>query len=74
MATQAANQASLQTAYEQVIARIVEVTASANPDYSIAGRSFSKGAYLAQLTQQLKSLKEAIAIESGPYEIRSRGV
>lgn len=71
MATVAQN---LQTAYEQVAARLVEVTVSANPDYSIAGRSISKGAYLSQLTQQLAELKKAIAMESGPFEVRSRGI
>lgn len=62
----------------QVAERIVEVTASANPDYSVAGRSISKGTYLTQLREAQRDLMEqlqlAYLIESGPFEIRSRGI
>ena len=64
----------LQTAYEQTVTRIKEVTASNNPDYSVAGRSYSKGAYLTQLLQALKDIKTAIQVEDGPFEVRSRSV
>jgi peptidoglycan hydrolase-like protein with peptidoglycan-binding domain len=74
MATDAANRTSLDTAIAQTIARIVEVTASANPDYSVAGRSISKGAYLAQLNQALKELRETRQQFDGYFEVRTRGI
>jgi len=64
----------LDTAIDQIIARIIEVTASPNPDYLIAGRSISKSAYLATLDAQLITLEEARQRADGAFEIRSRGI
>lgn len=65
----------LETARDQIAARIVEVTASANPDYSVGNRSISKGAYLAQLMDSLAKLEDAILradqTTNGPFEIRT---
>lgn len=63
---------NLQTARDQIAARIVEVTASANPDYSVGGRSISKGTYLTQLGAELERLEKLIQRLGGPYEIRTR--
>jgi len=54
-------------------ARILEVTASPNPDYSIAGRSFSKGAYLAQLNEAYLKALQYRQQADGPFEVRSVG-
>lgn len=64
----------LTTARDQIMARIVEVTASANPDYSIDGQSVSKAAYLSTLTAQLEPINTALQMADGGFEIRSRGV
>ncbi len=65
---------NLDTAISQVIQRIVDVTASANPDYSINGRSFSKASYLATLSGQLNVLRKARQEADGAFEVRSQGV
>lgn len=57
-------------------ARILEVTASANPDYSVGGRSISRGAYLSQLKD---SYKEILALRQqadngGAWEVRGYGI
>jgi hypothetical protein len=69
MATLAQN---LATAREQIAARIVDITATPKPDYSIDGESISWGAYLTQLTQQLEALDKAIQRSDGPFEVRTR--
>lgn len=64
------------TIIAQIRRRIMDVTAAANPDYSVAGRSISKGAYLAQLTaahEQAKHWRQ-MADNGGAWEIVSRGV
>lgn len=71
MATLAEN---LATSIAQVGERIVEVTASANPDYTVGGRTISKGTYLTQLVAQLELLKQAQQRAGGPFVVTSRGV
>ena len=71
MATYAENLATIR---DQITARIIEVTASANPDYSVDGQSVSKAGYLATLTSQLESINKALQMADGGFEIRSRGV
>lgn len=70
MASRAEN---LDAIIDQTVARIKEVTASQNPDYSVAGRSISKGAYLATLTDQLFKLEQARQRADGPFEVRTVG-
>lgn len=65
---------SLIEARDNLAARIAEVTASSQPDYTEAGRTMNKGTYLTQLCDQLEKLDAAIARASGPYEIVTRGV
>ncbi len=62
----------LTTARDQVAARIKEITASANPDYSEDGASYSKAQYLVILVQRLQELQKAIQVLSGPFLLRSR--
>lgn len=64
----------LTAALNQLDDRILEVTASSQPDYSENGRSVSKGTYLQQLMDARARLNELIAQSSGPYEIRSQAV
>ncbi len=54
--------ANLKTAYSQILERIVEVTASTQPTYSLDGQSFSRTEYLAQLATQAKEMLETIQI------------
>ena len=71
MATRSEN---LSTALDQLAARIVEVTASVNPDYSVGNRSISKGAYLLQLQQAFKEMQSMAQNASGSYEVKTRGM
>jgi hypothetical protein len=62
---------NLQTAYEQISALIVGVTANPNPDYSENGRSIPKAQYLSMLIDKQEKLAKAIQVASGPFEIRA---
>lgn len=60
----------LELAKSQILDRIVEITASPKPSYSIDGQSFSWNEYLKTLTDQVKALDEIIAGMQGPtFEI-----
>ncbi len=69
MATEAEN---LDTAIANVTARLVEVTASAKPNYSVDGESYSWAEYLTVLNAQLFELKKARQRADAPFEVRSR--
>ena len=63
------------TIKDQTLTRIEEVTASANPTYTIDGQTFKKGEYLKQLTdtknwcdEQLDRLESTV-----PAEVVSTG-
>lgn len=57
---------------DQILDRIVEVTAEANPTYDIDGEEIEWSEYLRMLNQQLKEIEEGIkALE--PYEIHHQG-
>ena len=71
MATRAQN---ISDAIDNITARIAEVTASTNPDYSVGGRSISKGAYLSQLIDALALLRVQEQTLSGPWEVKTRSV
>lgn len=70
----ATNLENLQTAKAQIISRIVELTASLNPDHSEAGRSVSLASYLDTLNRQLDMVNKQIQIAEGPGESRSQAV
>jgi hypothetical protein len=57
---------NLQSAYQSVTAKMAEVMASLQPDYTIEGQSISKDKYYAMLSRQEESLRKAI-IASQPY-------
>lgn len=60
----------LELAKAQILDRIVEITASPKPSYSIDGQSFSWNEYLKTLLEQVKALDEIIAGMQGPtFEI-----
>ena len=71
MATRAQN---ISDALDNIAARIKEVSESANPDYSVGGRSISKGAYLSQLMEALAQLRTQEQTLSGPWEVKTRSV
>jgi hypothetical protein len=63
---------------DNILARLQEVTASANPNYTTtSGQSVSKADYLNTLYQNLEKAEERIRYqetrEDGPYEIEVRG-
>lgn len=67
--------ANLQTIESQIEARIISITASDQPDYTVNGQSFSKASYLDVLMRQLKATKDLIARDGGGlYEKHSRMV
>ena len=70
----ASYQANLITAKEQVAARLVELSASPKPSYSVDGQSVSWESYFATLTNQLQALEQAIQRADGPFEVRTQGV
>lgn len=55
--------------YAAITARIAEVLASANPDYSENGRSVSKTAYYNTLCEQRRKLIQDIQKAEGPFEV-----
>ncbi len=63
---------------QQIGELIVEITASQNPTVSVAGRNIGKTEYLHELRDAQKDLMEqyqiALLIDSGPFEVRSRGI
>lgn len=71
MATFAAN---LETARDNVAARLVEITSQPKPNYSVDGESYSWAEYFSVLSSQLKTLEEALQRADGPFNIRSRAI
>lgn len=63
---------SLYTALENVTARIVEVTATYKPTYSIDGESYSHESYLTSLVASLASIKASITMLEKPYQKTTR--
>ncbi len=69
-----------QTSYEkavtyrdQILDRLIEVTASIAPDYNVDGQQVSKGQYLEQLQRSLDAANKTVQILETPYEIHTRG-
>lgn len=62
---------AINTAYNQVIARITEVTLAVDPDYEVDGQKVSKGKYLEQLSKTAETLRQQIERYNAtlPYEI-----
>ena len=71
MATQAEN---LVTIRDQIDARIIELTASINPDQSNQGRSVQLAGLLNTLLSQREAVNKLIAQADGPGMVRSYGV
>jgi hypothetical protein len=70
MATEAEN---LQTAIDQVCAKIVAVTANPRPSYGIDGQSISWGEYYSGLVKLREDLKLALINAQGPFEFHLQG-
>ena len=66
--------ADLQTAYANIAAKLVAMTANPKPNYSLDGESYSWQQLFASYTAQLEKLKDAIQREEGPYELRSQAL
>ena len=63
---------NLQTAYEQVCANLVAITATPKPSYNIDGQDVDWTEYMKMLTEQLEAL--AAAINSlNLYEVHHQG-
>lgn len=65
---------NIAAAINNIAAKIAEVSANPKPNYSLDGESYSWADYLKMLTEQITELRQAQAVLSSPYEIRSRGV
>jgi len=63
----------LKTARDQLVARIVEITASPKPSYTVDGQTVSWTAYLKELREGLRQLEEEIRRAEGPFEVRTQG-
>ena len=63
----------LTTARDQIAARLVEITASPKPSYTVDGQTVSWTAYLKELREAMSSLDAEILKADGPYEIRTQG-
>lgn len=70
MATRAEN---LQTALDNIAARLAEMTVNPKPDYSVDGESYSWAGLFQMLTAQQTELEKALQRASGPFEVRSQG-
>lgn len=57
----------------QMRARILELTASQNPDVQVAGRTINKSQYLATLLAQYAETLKLQQQADGPFEVRSWG-
>lgn len=64
---------TLQTIKTQLLARIEEVTASSNPNYTIDGQTVNSASYLDTLFKQLGKVDEQIN-QAEPFEVVSRGI
>lgn len=70
MATPAEN---LELSYEQLCAKLAEVTANPKPDYTLPGGvSVSHAKFLEMLTAQIEALRKLRAATRRPYYLRSR--
>lgn len=58
----------IKTAIDQVTQRIVEVTATYKPTYSVDGESYSHESYLTSLTNSLAALHTSLQVLQGPYQ------
>ena len=65
MATEAEN---LQTALDNVAAKLAAITADPKPSYSIDGQSISWGTYYKDLVALRDALKLALIDAEGPFE------
>lgn len=70
MATELEN---LQTVRDQLVARLIEVTATRNPNYSVDGESYSWESYTEMLTRQIDMIEKHMQRAEGPFEVRSYG-
>jgi len=60
---------NLATVKSQIIQRLLEITTNPQPSYSLDGESVSWGDYQRLLLDQLKGIREQIALEGAPYEL-----
>ncbi|MES2342315.1 MAG: hypothetical protein V4597_11600 [Pseudomonadota bacterium] len=65
---------NLDVAIDNVVARILEVTSSPKPNYTLDGEQYEWSDYLDMLNRQLLVLEQARQRADGPFEVRSRGI
>ena len=63
---------SLQTAFENVVLQIANITKYPKPSYSLDGQSISWQDYFAHLTRMMAALREQINIENGPFSFETQ--
>jgi hypothetical protein len=62
------------TILAQLRARILAVTAANNVDYTVGGKTVSKGTYLTQLRESYRELLNLRQDADGAWQIEARGV
>lgn len=68
MATRAEN---IQTALDNVAARLAEMTVAPKPNYSIDGRNYSWQSLFDSLVKNQLELEEALQRAGGPFEVQT---
>jgi hypothetical protein len=69
--TDAANLANLQTRETAITTELAAL--SSQIDYSLDGQSTSHGAFRKALLEELKQIRELIAMYGGPFEVTTEG-
>jgi len=71
VATRAQN---LDTAIDNIAARLAEMSANPKPNYSLDGESYSWSELFSMLSTKMEGLEKARQRADGPFEIRSQGI
>lgn len=66
------NLASLQTVKDQLIARLMEITALPKPTYNVDGKNVNWTEYATMLRDQIEGVNDLL-MQEGIYEFRSSG-
>lgn len=67
----ATRQQNIQTALDNISARIAEMTVAPKPNYSIDGRSYSWQSLFDSLIKQQEALLLALQQADGPFEVQT---
>lgn len=66
--------ADLQATYEQLAARLTELSAGGLSAYTVDGQTVDRAAEMAAIMERMKTLKELMQMEESPFEVVTFGV